>query len=461
MRDENTSGEAALAALGLHGEADARTFARECERNPEATAERAAMEDIAALMATASCEPAMPPASCLEGALAKISPQKAHRRTRKPLPLGWAAAALLAVSTAWFATRSTLNSREISRLTAITDETGTSASRPESTEVGTPTLVTNNQENTNTPTGEDSLPVTSRVRTLTLVQDIDRLKREIKALRAKEESRLTPTPGVSRTLVVEMTDPDATPVGDDSESITESVTDILVEGIASEFAPASEDIGDTSSQISPDLTAIDLSDPAIAPALSRGERVLVTLPDNIGTFSGYTPLPGGGIYDENNGSPVFWIPTDSPGSYLSAPVPDGFLPDFASDLQDLIPEPFRLAPDPVPEPPPTVTPDAVTTPNVADDAPLRMAVLFEESTGEGTLITPNFAPESPVIIEAQDSLTGESIVVGMLPTMVDPVETIDFIIPGRVSLENFTLRFQNPDGSPGDIIATGPQPANP
>ena len=467
MLEEQNTGDAALSALGLHDANEARAFARTCDLDPEVAAALAEFEDIVALAAVATSPAEEPPHTCLSGALAEIGVPGIAPVVRggfRQARWGWAAAACFAATTAWFAIERTAVSPEIAsgdKAPAAKDPVASGAKDPLADTLDQ--LLRERGIFPRTASGGNTHSNSvSRSHALALIQDLTSLEAQLDALRAEDAARFTPIPGLARTVVVEMTDPaEATAEATEEDALTERVTDILVEGLAGEIAPASDDTAPPpEGTVRPDASFSSLDDPDLVSALERGETVLLELPAGIADWSGFDVFENGVVYDDSTGTPRFWVPTDQPGSYIASPAPEGFLPGLAEDDPTLLPQPVTLAP-PVEqptaqEPAPALLEEPVSAPTPPEDIPLRLAILFDEASGEGTLITPNFNPTGPVVIEAYDNLTDAPITIGQLPELVNPVETIDFTIPGAISPDRFTLRYQNPDGSLGGVIVTGP-----
>ena len=161
-----------------------------------------------------------------------------------------------------------------------------------------------------------------------VIQDIARLKRELKSLRRADSARFTAGPRVARTVYIEMVEPGtAAEESQLSERMREIATSIelelgaaeagdseVIEGPDDEKSPMifeSEDGGGL-----PDLGGIDAGTPFYYRDFPAGDDRFERIDD-------------GRVWD--SGSQRIWIETDEPGLFLAFEPPAHFDPDFIGD----------------------------------------------------------------------------------------------------------------------------------
>ncbi|MES2708236.1 MAG: anti-sigma factor [Verrucomicrobiota bacterium] len=298
-----------------------------------------------------------------------------------------------------------------------------------------------------------------RLQTLTAVQNMAQLRRDLARLRASNEARFQPSPGLSRTVVVEMTDPsdprEAARLG--ALKLSDRVAESIAAGVASDSgdvaAAASGEAGTASLPASNETS--DGSPPSPqTPEKKPSEQDLVlsggdgswsgdiviekglpntglfNLPEgtqirhldfpveNASSYRGLQDLGSGWFYDQF--SDLLWQPTGQGKAYIGQKAPTGFdretfTPPAATTPQ-LVENPAIPTEHPaVPEIPKTTPPadipaagmegtsssGALRTEIAASTPPVRGYPIFDETTGSGSIILQNLP-----------GLTGPDIITG-------------------------------------------------
>ncbi|MGI9240775.1 MAG: anti-sigma factor [Verrucomicrobiales bacterium] len=308
-----------------------------------------------------------------------------------------------------------------------------------------------------------------------LIQDIARLKRELKSLRKVDAERFASGPRVARTVYIEMVEPGSE--GDDSE-LSERVTDYIATAIELEVgveqAGGSEPIGEIPGGDGKDPIVFE---PEVSGALPELDGIGADTPYFYRGFpSGadrFERIDDGRVWDAGNQR--IWIETDEPGVFQAVVPPAGFDPDFIDDYVGLIPEggsipapvdtaPKEQATDPLPEEPATAA--AAIEPDIPAEvtpSPPVAVTIYEETTGRGSVVIGNLPPADDgqaYQLWMRNAADDQVVSVGMIPPLDDGSERFEFDLLGPgITPAGFFLTIEPEGGvdSPSEtVILQGP-----
>jgi hypothetical protein len=272
---------------------------------------------------------------------------------------------------------------------------------------------------------------------------MEQLHRDLEQLRKANEARFQNSPGLSRTVVVEMTDPTnkEESVRQDKLKLSDRVAESIAKGVdASKTAGATtEKTTDKTTEKHPDKTKEPLANQDVhlsgADRSWTGDLVIEKGLPNTGMFNlqegtqirhldfpvdqaaeyrGLVPLTEGWFYDQF--SDLLWKPTGKGHEYLGQKAPVGF------DAENFTPV-VNDAPAVKPAPSTTMTDQADLT-NATDiispTPPVRGYPIFDETTGSGSIILQNLPdPATGEIYQlwVTDPATKAPISIGVIPPL--------------------------------------------
>ncbi len=171
-----------------------------------------------------------------------------------------------------------------------------------------------------------------------LIQDIARLKRELKSLRKVDAERFTSSTRVARTVYIEMVEP-GSESGDSelSDRVTNYIATAIELEVGVEQAGDSEPIGEGIEGDASDPIIFDSGDGGALPELNGYD------PDTAFFYRDFPSgddrferIDDGRVWDAANQR--IWIETVQPGIFQAVVPPTGFDPDFIDDYAGLIPD---------------------------------------------------------------------------------------------------------------------------
>lgn len=338
-----------------------------------------------------------PPDSCLEGIRTRIQsmsrplPVRFYHRLRRISP-GWAAAAALAIVAAWSTVKRMEAENELTQLKQQKQDFANHFLENTPGGTGDPDKLTAHTP----PPGEDAaLPGTQRDKRRPshargagghqLIQNHAELRARLNQLEQRNARRLQTRPGLHRPTIFEMQRPDETSSGDGSKLTLSSsrVGDILADALLAVHDPDKTNSGASGKQ--PFRIGNSNRDDEILIESGMRDLSVFHLPEevhvrNLGlpvadaAANGLQALPDGGGYYEAKSNLVWRPAADGRGHIGTRPPADFTPPPAGTD---------------VPVPPP------VTTPPAPETAAVRAFPIFDESTGEGSIILQNLpAPDA-------------------------------------------------------------------
>ena len=437
--------------------------------------ERATLADLAAVLSAAL--PQVEPAPLnLAVIRARTAPPVARLtgRWRALTAAGWAAAAVLSLSTLYFYQRSARFVREISALRAPSKMRDSADPQAGPRFTGS----ASSAGNSIIPPGhadQDSAPGASTPdgffhsgpggKTYVMVQDLEKLKSELARLEKAHAARFEAQPGLARMVVVELGDPQQAPPSADRKSIlTERAADALASGLnltaATSGSPAASDaslrLSGAGAGWGNDIVIEQGMIPLSRLNLDSGQIVRhLSFPVQEAARYGLEALDQGYFYDAHN--QFVWRPSSDGNGYLG-------WRDESFNADD-----YRSGATAFPATPPTLSKEntssseAPTTPDAAAAPSARAFTLFDETTGGGSIILQNLEPPGDGAIYQlwlTDPATAEPISVGLLPALETGSERVyfEFGKPG-VAPGGYLLTREPSGGSrrPGrDVILKGP-----
>jgi hypothetical protein len=297
------------------------------------------------------------------------------------------------------------------------------------------------------------------------VPNVESLQRELAALREAKQARLQASPGLSRTVVVEMTDP--TDARENKRVGTLLLSDRVAESIAAGVASADEK--------KPDKTTEPVAQPlqiSGGDSSWNGDLVIekglpntgmLNLPEGTqirhldfpveqaADYRGLRDLGNGYFYDQF--SDVLWRPTGEGRTYLGERAPNGF------DVETFVP------PGPTPPAAQPVQPaQPVETPSAETEAPIvRGYPIFDETTGSGSIILQNL-PEpgegQSYQLWVNDEASAQPVSIGLIPALDAGEGRVWFDMGGPgVAPTGYLLTLEPATGSKsptGQMILKGP-----
>ena len=416
-------------------------------------ADRATLADLAAVLSTAlpQVEPA-PLNLALVRARIAAPPVRLPARWRALTAAGWAAAAVLMLSTLFFQQRS---ARVIRELTALRTSSSLRSNAPPPAPPRTAASANQNEKSAPAaPDGEspDSASTPGGFfhsgpggKTYVLVQDLEKLKADLQRLERAHAARFAAQPGLARMVVVELGDPNQpAPAPDRKSVLTERAADALAAGLnpaATATAPGSNESGlhlsGTGAAWSSDIVIENGMIPLSRLNLDAGQVVRhLNFPAQDAARFGLEALDQGYFYDAYN--QFVWRPAADGKSYL------GWRDESFS------PEDFRSGASAFPATPPTLatenpsSSEAPTTPDAAAGASARAFTLFDETTGGGSIILQSLSPPGDGAVYQlwlTDPASPEPISVGLLPPLESGSERVYF-------------EFGKPGVAPGGYLLT-------
>ncbi|MDB6068846.1 MAG: hypothetical protein JWL81_17 [Verrucomicrobiales bacterium] len=348
-----------------------------------------------------------------------------------------------------------------------------------------------------------------RGHSLTAVQDMEQLRADLGRLRAANDARFQGADGLSRTVVVEMTDP-----ADPREArrsgtlkLSERVAESIAAGVAA--AAAADKKTDPSAPApdpsgSPPAPAPEppSAPPPPAPAESQDLRIsggdgswsgdiviekglpnagMFNLPEGTqirhldfpveeaANFRGLQDLGSGWFYDRFGD--LLWQPSGQGGEYLGSKAPNGFDPESFT-APAVVESTETPQTPPVQEVPPAATetpivetapPDSGAAPVVVEAPPVRGYPIFDETTGSGSIILQNLPPAGvgeSYQLWVTDPASSQPISVGLMPAMEAGGGRIWFDLGGPgVAPSGYLMTLEPATGSSiptGRIVLKGP-----
>ena len=482
MTEEQLKENAGLYSLGLLDERELGRFERALDELPQLRAYVAEMEDaVAGVTLTAPTAEVSP--VVLDRIMDRIAcgPHDGSRAQKwvsamLKFPGGWAAAAALAVLLGiGFVRYERIHSalsraegerdavvREMRNMVSILDGDGDGDG-----DGSGPGGVGESPDATGGATAGSAskLVQAAQRRSYRLLQNFERVNSELAAVRDREAERAVPNPGIARPLVVSMWDPNV-PVEEreNAQMLSETVSDI----IGDQLEVAGEEGGDKETDSDePDSKSgkavppamsfdswpeVEVTGDSLAPLwftrdLPNGPQIRhKNFPVDRWNELGLTSYENGSFYDSD--SNLLYTPSINGSDYLGARPPQGFDP-----TSGIIPPQVEIAsaPDPV-------------QPGVAPSVPLPKAfTLYDESTGEGSIILQNLPPrldDQAYHLWLNDSPGQIPIEVGILPDLEGGDGRVFFELQPGLSPSGYILtselRGAAPDAPIGDVILFGP-----
>ncbi len=301
---------------------------------------------------------------------------------------------------------------------------------------------------------------------LTAIQDFAHLKHDLEKLRAAHQARFQSTPQLSRTVVVEMTDPAS---AGEAERLT---TLKLSERVAESIAAGVDRAAQTSTNNEPSPAKKDL-------VLSGGDGSwtgdlviekgfpntgMLNLPDGtqikhldfpldaVDNIRGLMKLGEGWFYDQF--SDVLWQPTGQGRQYVGGKAPAGFDAETFQPPSQSVTQPSPTHPQPQPETQIAAEPPA---------PPVRGYPIFDETTGAGSIILQNLPeppPDQTYQLWVTDASSTAPISIGMIPQLEQGNGRVWYDLGGPgVAPSGYLLTLEPTGGSrqPGNhIVLKGP-----
>ena len=441
MLEQNSMEQAELYALGFLSESEALEFERQLKHDEDLRKYLDELSDsVAAVALTAPQHD--PPVGTFQAIQNQInrSPFRRSWYSRFTLPL-WAAAAIVLLSglSIHQVVINHHSQEEITRLQQALENAESSS--PFSNEglanggrEGSRAILTHDSPNGHYLVGSNPTPRDH----YRLTQSLESLKDQVKKMRAANEERFTEVDGVSRMVVIEMLDPslDAEQKQERRMVLPVEVSNILASGLDVEDPPEKNTVTlkgtDNSWEgqivIESGMVNLDLVN------LPKGETIIhKNFPlDDIDSYRGIEKLPDGRFYDTFGD--ILWQPGLN-GEYI------GSRPNQAVEIE---------APAPGPEEPsPVAQPRAFT--------------LFDETTGQGSILVSNVPPPSEgsvyqLWMNAPDQ--DQPISLGIIPDLENGSGRIGFELPDAdFSPSNYRLTAEPSGGSyqpTGPTVLTGP-----
>lgn len=467
--------------------------------------------DLVTRLAAMAPDAGQPSRAILSAALLRVAPP--GRKSRTPSVLtwsGWAVAACLALGVGlekagWLPGFLTGGEGRGN------SGRGTAAVPPGRQGEGQPAMDAGLPETLKEGPGQSdgSVPPGRRGHSLTALQNMEQLRADLGRLRAANDARFQGADGLSRTVVVEMTDPadprEARRTG--TLKLSERVAESIAAGVAAAAAadkktdPAAP-VPDPSGSPAGSAPEPPSATPAPTPAESQDLRLsggdgswsgdiviekglpnagMFNLPEgtqirhldfpveDAANFRGLQDLGSGWFYDRFGD--LLWQPSGQGGEYLGSRAPNGFDPE--SFTPPVLVESTEAPPvPPVPEVPPsapetqvveTAQPDPGAAPVVVESPPVRGYPIFDETTGSGSIILQNL-PTAGVGESYQlwvtDPASSQPISVGLMPAMEAGGGRIWFDLGGPgVAPSGYLMTLEPATGSStptGRIVLKGP-----
>ena len=495
--DEKSIEQSALYALGLLDPEQADTFEHELRINPDLEECTLQFRDLGAAVSVAAGAPLQtPPVSVLTGALARVgvTHERPSRRSDdrdrfaffRTLP-GLATA--VAASLALFGGGLTI-------LHNVSEKGETDGTQAQNHGPGNPPAgdgdkiyITRDGKTVATLDADErtvrelmaKLNRMQRLRaTPGIIQNAERLQRELQALRKADSDRYASNPRVSRSVTIRMVPPGTGPASEEdtvlADELLEYLTDKIgggkgISGIDGGIAEAGD-----STPITPEDVILEGTETGlVVPELHELDGAGLYYRDFPARADHHEPIDDGRILDKDNN--LIWVETDQPGIYQAVTPPANFDPDFVEDYAGQIPErgtlPGPAAPTAEPEESPA---EEIVAPEPDDpDADLYAALpeteaptavsYYEQTTGRGSILVGNLpaAGEGQVYQLWMRNLADDQVVtVGVLPDLQTGTESFDFNLPETgITPAGFFLTLE-PEveggvAQPGDdIVLQGP-----
>ena len=458
---------------------------------PEALA--AAPPALVTRLAGLAPDAGQPSRAILAAALLRIPPPRRAARRQTILTLsGWATAACLAVGTGF---------NHMGMLPSFFPD-----GPPTSAERGTTADLPGNHPAS--PHMADGLPPEAwleallkpthgagprRESSLNARQNMEQLRTDLSRLRAANDARFQGADGLSRTVVVEMTDP-ADP-REAQRTGTLKLSERVAESIAAGVTAAGKT--DPEKPVAPPASAPPSPAPT-APAVPQDLRLsggdgswsgdiviekglpnagMFNLPEgsqikhldfpvgDAANFRGLQDLGSGWFYDRFGD--LLWQPSGQGREYLGTKAPNGFDPESFTPPSPVLPPPPQAVPEapapqleaPLVETPPPETPAGA----IAAVPPIRGYPIFDETTGAGSIILQNLPPSGAgesYQLWVTDPASSQPISVGLMPALEAGGGRIWFDLGGPgVAPSGYLLTLEPVAGSTsptGRIALKGP-----
>lgn len=524
MISEENLENAGLYALDLLPPEERQQFERQLRIDPGLEDYVEEMRETSAAVAL-TAPPATPSPQVLADVLARVSggqrPGRSFRARLANFPWGWAAAACLAVSLLLLSLSDDTAAPSTSS-SPHSSTPGAAGSSISVTTIGTAgenggtltpeTLLDRLEEQLRVRNGLGSATPHDRREALTLIQDVDRLRDELSALRRANESRYIANPQLARTVVVEMRSPDqpATAAGENAAQVplSDRVGDFIATAIEDDETsnqPPPQTDQTTSASESPTVSPGSDPAPETVPSSSDGTSeqpvgsseptIAPKVLDASELTEAFKELVPGIVYNQDEGT--LWVQSSDPGIYVEEPLPAGFDYDEFEDYAEQVTAPGSSE---IPAPADTTTPRDSSTPgkptqtpgltdplppsdaepyiHISPVEPVREAAaeteeplppvsaaysIFEETTGKGSVVVANLPPldtGASYQLWLENSADGKLVNVGTLPEVPAPVERFDFTLDtSGISPAGFVItreRSADAQHPSTDIVLQGP-----
>jgi hypothetical protein len=408
MNEQQLKEDASLYAVGLLEGADRARFERRLGELPELRAYVGELEDAVAAVALTSPDQEADPSN-LKAIQARVSGGRirAVPGLIARLPGGWPIAAALVALLAWGFTRYQEVQHNLSRAEGERDAVAGKLDQLFLVLDGNANGGAGSEGTVLAPAdgkggeGKGGIPELLRAahKSVTLLQNLDEVKKQLAQFRRLEDERLVSNPGLARLTVVEMLDPTLTPEERERQrTLSNEVSDIIGETIETAGGGESSEPGDgdaekaepTPLQISAEFWPREVTVTGgmlpfgFAENLPNGTTIRQKgFTAESGEELGFVPMDGGRFYDPRGN--LIWSPSANGEDYLGRRPVAGFDPDNLETYLPPADEPVKApATEPLPKPAAEETAPAFDP---------KAFTLYDETTGQGSVIVQNL-PEA-------------------------------------------------------------------